>query len=486
MRSRLERLRDWITLLPPRETEERAMSLSEWMDSDIADTRVATISQKTATRIATVYACQRVIIDAVSTLPVGPFRRTASGERVPLRPVPEWMLAPHGYRDPNYGMTQYLAELTSSLLTDGNAFVLATPNADERAIELWVLDPKAVEVRREQSGDLTYAVRLPDGSLEDFDGWNIIHIARMRRPGELRGISPIDEARVLLGFAAASQQYGTSWYQRGAVPSAVLEAPGNMTQEQVDDARRRWDNRHAGADRVSVAILTGGMKFSTVGMTFEQAQWVEGMRFSSEQLAAIHGVPLHKVGIATPGAMSYASVEANEIAWVTDTVAPLVETIAKAHDRLLPGRPESYVEISLKGRLRGDTQARAAYYTALYNVGVLSQGDIRALEDLPPIPGGDVYRVPLSLGSGEATATIALGEKAKVAAALVDAGYALAEAAVIVGLPAPVEEPDPEPAPVGPPMPPMPPAEPNAEPHMTPDAGPPDAGSPAADEEIPT
>ena len=428
-------------LLGPR--EQRSMSLADFMDSDLASSAVGNINQGNATRIATVMACQRLLVDAVSTLPTAPYIR-AGGQRRPFYPYPAWMNAPHGARDPNFSSIDYFADVASSLLQDGNAFTLAMPRADEYATEVWVLDPRKVEVKREPSGRVTYTVRADNGRTDVFDAQNVVHTRRVGRPGELRGLSPVDEARVLLGYAVSAQTWGKAWYDGGGVPSGVLEFAGELTKEQRDELKKEWQKQHGGADKVRTGLLTGGITYKSVSPTFEQAQWIESMRFSAEQIGAIYGVPLHKLGIATPGAMSYASVEASERAFVIDTLRPLTIIVARAHDRLLPG-PATYLNMDLRGRLEGDTQARAAFYASMFNVGAMSQNDIRAKEDLPPVDGGDVYRVPLNLGAASASTDIALGEKAKVAGALVLAGYDLAEAAGIVGLPVPAAEPD-EPA----------------------------------------
>lgn len=400
----------------------------------------AEISQATATRLTTVLACERIIADAIAGLPAQPFIRR-NGSREPYwSGVGPWLDFPHGQtRDPNYAWPTYIAELVTSVLSDGNGFVFVLPDT-AAATELHVLDPKRVTVRIAPDGSKAYDVFMPDGSMEVLTGERILHIARPPiMPGTLRGVSPIDEARQALTAAYDAETYAAAYYRGGGVPSGVIEYPGEMTQERADDFKSRWNARHAGADKVSVAVLSGGMSFKAIPITFEQAQWIESRQFSVEDTARLFGVPLHMLQVSTPGAMSYASVEQNAIGFVTNTLLPIVRLIETAHDRLLPG-DATFLRLNLSGLLRGDAASRAAYYQALFAAGALSPNDIRRLEDQPPIAGGDTYYVPLNLTASTVAESNA---KAAAAKALGDAGWSPEEAASIVGLPAPTPRPAP-------------------------------------------
>jgi phage portal protein BeeE len=67
-------------------------------------------------------------------------------------------------------------------------------------------------------------------------------------------------------------------------------------------------------------------------------------------------------------------------------------------DLLLPAeRKNHYIEFNVSGLLRGDQKSRYEAYAIGRNWGWLSVNDIRRLENMPPIPGGDRYLTPLNM-----------------------------------------------------------------------------------------
>ena len=57
-----------------------------------------------------------------------------------------------------------------------------------------------------------------------------------------------------------------------------------------------------------------------------------------------------------------------------------------------------FASYSVEGLLRGDSAQRAAFYKALWELGVLSTNDIRTLENWGPVDKGDTRYRPLNFG----------------------------------------------------------------------------------------
>ena len=145
-------------------------------------------------------------------------------------------------------------------------------------------------------------------------------------------------------------------------------------------------------------------------------------------------MPLHKSQGATPGAMSYASVEANDLSWAKDSLRPYVDKIERAHTRLLPDGV--FVRINMDAVLRADTATRYGAYSQALDAGWAAINDVRRLEDMPPIDGGDTLRVPLENISLDAANVVETEKNVAMAVALIGAGADPTATLAAFGLPA--------------------------------------------------
>lgn len=181
-----------------------------------------------AMRLSAVFACLRLLSEAISTLPLDTFRREA-GTRRPYRPMPAYL----DFQPPAQSRIVYLSQVMLSLLTDGNAFV-ATPR-DELGVPtaLVPLDPTAVAVKRD-GGQIVYVA-----GNEVYSPAEIMHIPGMTLPGELRGVSPLRAAREVIESGRRAQEFGTKFLANSAMPPGVIEVPeGGPPAEQRERAKR--------------------------------------------------------------------------------------------------------------------------------------------------------------------------------------------------------------------------------------------------------
>jgi len=263
----------------------------------------------------------------------------------------------------------------------------------------------------------------------------MIHITELKLPGQLRGVSRIEQVRESLGLSAALQEFSARFFGQGSITSGLIEFPGNLTEEQAKSLVDSYEQAHRGLRRSHrPGVLSGGAKFQKTGVDPNEAQMLESREFSVEEIARVFRVPLHMIQVAKPGAMSYASVEQNAIQFVTYTLRPYIEKIEIAYSRLLP--EGAFIKFNVDGLLRGDIQTRYAAFSTGLQSGFLSINDVRRLEDLRPAEGGDVYRVPLANVDLPAANLVELSKRAEIAQRLVFSGYNPAEVLAAVGLPA--------------------------------------------------
>ena len=398
--------------------EKRAISFQTIFGSgsDLMQTTYSgtVITQDTSLKIGAVYACVRLLADTISTLPADTYYRDG-GERLPYRPKPSWL------DNPDLGVSRedHLQQAMVSLLLDGNIFVRIFRNGNGEVIALTVLDPTRVEVRRNyETREVEYVIQ--NGAV--LTTGEVLHVTELRRPGALRGVSRITEVKQGLGLAAALEEFSARFFGQGSTTAGIIEWPGALTQEQAKDLADGYEQGHKGLKRSHrPGVLYGGAKFVKTGVDPEQAQMLQSRQFAVEEIARIFRVPLHLLQVATPGAMSYASVEQNAIQFAQYTLRPIITKLETAYSSLLPG--PVFVKFNLDAILRGDIQTRFAAYSTGQQSGFLSVNDIHRLEDMPPADGGDEYRVPLANVNLSAANIVEMDRKTMMVARLINAGF---------------------------------------------------------------
>jgi HK97 family phage portal protein len=408
-------------------TEERALSFQTiWGAGDTyaLSTKAGTVvTQETAMRIGTVYACVRLICDSISTLPVGPYRRF-QGERLPVFPRPMWLDFP----ELDVTRVDHFQQVLVSLLVDGNAFVRIVRD-DEGIVGLIVLNPYHVTIHRDGLGRIYY--RVHDETLTPDQ---MLHIVDLRKPGQLRGESRIDLLKEQLGLAAALEEFAARFFGNGSTTQGIIEFPGALTKEQAKNLVDGFEQSHKGLRRAHrPGVLSSGAKFVKTGVNPNEAQMLESRQMSVEEIARIFRCPPSMLGVTTPGAMSYASVEANQIHFVTHTLRPYIVKLEDAYSKLLP--EGQFIKFSVDGLLRGDSQTRSNIYSQGIQAGWLSINDIHRLEDMAAVEGGDVYRVPLANVDLSAANLVETDKRVQMAQRLVQSGFEPSAVLQAMGLP---------------------------------------------------
>jgi len=223
----------------------------------------------------------------------------------------------------------------------------------------------------------------------------VLHIPGLGFDG-LVGYSPIAMAKNAIGLAIATEEYGAKFFANGAAPGGVLEHPGTIKDPQrVRDA---WQSQFGGsANSGKVAVLEEGMKYTPIGISPEQAQFLETRKFQINEIARIFRVPPHMVGDLEKS--SFSNIEQQSLEFVKYTLDPWVIRWEQSITRRLlieDEKKQYFVKFNLEGLLRGDYQSRMTGYATARQNGWMSANDIRELENLDRIPtenGGDLYLI---------------------------------------------------------------------------------------------
>jgi HK97 family phage portal protein len=344
-----------------------------------------------------VYACQSLIGDAVASLPVDHYTKI-SGRKETFDPIrsPRWI------RQPNPFQTSYefWFRVIISLLTDGNAFIYTLRNDRGEVAALYCMHPQYVNILDGPLGDNRYEVSDDNGAVHGvLDRSQLLHIPAFTVPGASRGLSPIDMAREAIGLGLVAEEFGSRFFEQGTTMAGVIEHPGTPRPDEARLLRDMFRKTHAGVKNShSVGVLTGGAQFKPITLSPEQAQFLETRRFQKTEIALLYRVPAYLVDSSVSSTWGTGIEEQNKF-FVDQTLMPWIVRIEQAVSTfLLPGL--QYIRFNVDARLRAKTKDRyEAYQTALNN-GFLNADEIRAMEDLAPLPKklGQRYYRPLNLG----------------------------------------------------------------------------------------
>ena len=416
--------------------EDRAISFQtifETGDDIVFSSQAGTnVTEENAYQIAAVWSAVSLISDTVSTLPVDVFFRD-DGNRRPFRPKPAWVAQPDV--DFNGHATFYKSALVS-LLIDGNCFIRVFSNGRGEVVNLQVLNPNSVEVKRNGQGRLMFEVVGEDKPLTTEQ---IVYIPDLLKPGHIRGVSRVGAMKENLSLAKALEMYAATFFGSGTTLQGVIEYPGALTEEQAGSLRNSFDNAHKGWRKSGrTGILSGGATFKATQADPEKSQALEARRMAVEDVARIWRIPSHMLNL--PGTNTYSSVEQNMIQFVTHTLRPYVTMLEDAMSPLMsryPGGADAFIKFNMSALLRADTQTRFAAYSTGLQSGFLTINDIRSWEDLSAQEGdaASQVRVPLANVNLSESGVKAQREKVQMVRDLVFAGFSPAEAMEMVGLP---------------------------------------------------
>ena len=360
------------------------------------------VTETSAMQITAVYSCVRILAEAVAGLPLHVFRCNDTGGKEKDLDHPLYRLL---HDEPNPEMTSFVFRetLMSHLLLWGNAFAQIIRNARGEVLALYPLMPNKMRVDRDSNGRLFYLYQrgsedapvLGKDSQVYLSPSDVLHIPGLGFDG-LIGYSPIAMAKNAIGLAIATEEYGARFFANGAAPSGVLEHPGTIKDPQK--VRDSWNAAYRGsANAHKVAVLEEGMKYQPIGISPEQAQFLETRKFQIDEIARIFRVPPHMVGDLEKS--SFSNIEQQSLEFVKYTLDPWIVRWEQAMCRVLLSdseKPGYSIKFNLEGLLRGDYASRMSGYATARQNGWMSTNDIRELENLERIPaeqGGDLYLV---------------------------------------------------------------------------------------------
>lgn len=360
------------------------------------------VNERTAMQTTAVYACVRILAEAVASLPLHVYEYQDDGGKKLVHDHPLYYLL---HDEPNPEMTSFVFRetLMSHLLIWGNAYAQIIRDGAGRVIGLYPLLPDKMDVQRDDRGNIYYVYSRNSDENPMFKEYgdirlkaeDVLHIPGLGFDG-LIGYSPIAMAKNAVGMTLACEEYGASFFANGANPGGVLEHPGVL--KDPSKVRESWNSVYRGVNNAhKIAVLEEGMKYQQIGIPPEEAQFLETRKFQINEIARLYRIPPHMVGDLDKS--SFSNIEQQSLEFVKYTLDPWVIRWEQSLQRslLLPGEKGKYfIKLNVDGLLRGDYQSRMNGYAVGRQNGWFSANDIREMENMNPIPdeqGGNLYLI---------------------------------------------------------------------------------------------
>ena len=360
------------------------------------------VNERTAMQTTAVYACVRILAEAVASLPLHVYEYQDDGGKKLVHDHPLYYLL---HDEPNPEMTSFVFRetLMSHLLIWGNAYAQIIRDGAGRVLGLYPLLPDKMDVQRDDRGNIYYVYSRNSDENPMFKEYGdirlkaeeVLHIPGLGFDG-LIGYSPIAMAKNAVGMTLACEEYGASFFENGANPGGVLEHPGVL--KDPSKVRESWNSVYRGVNNAhKIAVLEEGMKYQQIGIPPEEAQFLETRKFQINEIARLYRIPPHMIGDLDKS--SFSNIEQQSLEFVKYTLDPWVIRWEQSLQRslLLPGEKGKYfIKLNVDGLLRGDYQSRMNGYAVGRQNGWFSANDIREMENMNPIPdeqGGNLYLI---------------------------------------------------------------------------------------------
>lgn len=357
--------------------------------------------------LSPIWSAIKIKGETVGGLHCSVYERKADGSIVEAIDHDTWPLLNYE-PSPDYNAFTFKETLQNSIDLHGNGFFEIRRKAG-RIKEFWFHPHETIEMLIPERGAIKY--RVSESGMKsrilDFDA--MVHIPAMASLDGLWGLSPIVQNSKTLGLGQSARDFGSSFFANGGNVSGILTSPGNIAAEQKDNIRKEWESNYRGIANVGkTAILFGGMTYTPISINPVDSGLIDSLKYSVEEASRIYRIPLHMMSSLERATNN--NIEHQGIEFVVYCVLPTVKRWEYELNRKLfltrENRGRYFVRFNIDSLLRGDAASRAEYYTKMFNIGVLSQNDIRRLENLNPIgPEGDKYYVQLNMGQPTNTLT---------------------------------------------------------------------------------
>lgn len=351
-----------------------------------------------AMRLSTVWACVGLLADTISSLPCVLYENTPTGRR-PATSHPVFRLL-NGR--PNLDMTTptWLWACAANLLLSGYSYTHAMRNGAGQPAAVYPLPSSRTCRVKRPDGRYEYQYTDKNGKTHRYAESDVMRVIQYAMDGDC-ALSPIQYGAAMLDGAYYANTAALKTFENGLMPTVAFSFEQVLKKDQRDAAREAIEAISGAIMAGRPAILEGGMKAQEIGINPADAQLLESRSFSDEVICSFFRVQPFMIGRASKGITQWGSgIEHQTIGFINYTMLPLIRRFEESMRKSLLTEAEYdryTVEFSLQGLLRGDSNARSSFYASALQNGWMNRDEVRAVENMSPIPGGETYTVQSNL-----------------------------------------------------------------------------------------
>jgi HK97 family phage portal protein len=340
------------------------------------------IDEWTALGISSVMSSVTLLCDSVASLPLRCYE-IIDGQRKAVA-LPNALAQPDIISGTN--TFEFVHQIMASLVLHGNAYIHKDRDARGNLIGLVPLHPYQMQVL--PTGDQIGRRYLHLGN--DISNESLMHIRWFTPPQSLVGVSPLIQARNLVGLSLAMDRHLSQFYGEGATPSGVLSTDQKLTLDQARTIQGTWEATHRRRRRP--AVLSDGLKFTPITTSAADMEMIATREQLIRDIARVYRIPGHLIG-ASGDNQTYQNVEQANLNFLTHTLTPWVRRLETALSELLPVGQD--VVFDLASLLRTDSMTRARVNSVQIMAGVMSPNEARQTLGFEPYDGGDGFHQAL-------------------------------------------------------------------------------------------
>ena len=384
------------------------MSISEYNSRFLSGEPLTDSEQNvdtdTALKYSVVFACCRVLAETFASVPILLYKKNGT-EREAVTDLPIYDIL-HNVPNEEMSHFNFSEAMMMAMNTDGNAIAQRLYNA---AGELIGLYPICAEIDRDKETKKLIYVADDGGQKRTFRRSEVFHVPGPSLDG-VHGLSPITYAASAIRLGLSYEQFGIQFFRNAANPSGAFSNPGELGEDAYQRLKKQLKESYTGLKNTGTPmLLEGGLTWVPFTVNPSDAQLLESKNFQIEDICRIYRVPQHLVNKLDRSTNN--NIEEQALEFVMYTMLPYFKRFEECMNAqlLTPQQREDgyFLEHKIDGLMRGNSTARAAFYASGRQWGWLSVNDIRRLENLPAIPGGDIYLQPSNMveaGSNQANA----------------------------------------------------------------------------------
>ncbi len=353
---------------------------------------------KNALGLSATWACINLLAGTIASLPLMIYRDVNGIRQVAKDHPLYWLL----HDSPNYDQTavDFWEFMAAGIELQGNAYAEINRRGDGFITSLVPIRPDAVVAKRKGTGGIEYRWTAGGGEVVRPDK-QVLHI-RGPLGDALSGVSTLTACRPAFDSAMAADAAAETIFSNGIRTSGIFTTDPSVALTK--DQRTEFDNylreKYIGArNQGRPLLLDRGMKFQALDLSPEDAQMIETRGFGVEEICRIFGVPPHMVGHSEKSTSWGSGIEQQTLGFVKFSLRRRIKRIEQALEKQLLTKSERdaglTIEFNLEGLLRGDSAGRASFYQTMTQLGAMTINEVRALENLPPVAGGDVPRMQM-------------------------------------------------------------------------------------------